>query len=259
MKLAICSDLHQEFGPISLENTESVDVLILAGDIIVEQQYDFHSNYQSSEKYYKFFSEISERFPNIIYVFGNHEYYHGNLQYSVNNLKDALKTFSNIHILNNESLVIDDIKFIGSTLWTSLNNSNPVTNFYVQSSMNDYRHIKNGEYKLVASDTVEENKKSFNYINDNINHEKVVVITHHAPSYQLMNDRYGSNSELEHAYYNNYDQFIIDNPQIKAWIFGHTHSKHDIIIGETRVLSNPRGYVGYDNISENFKLEYIEV
>jgi hypothetical protein len=74
-----------------------------------------------------------------------------------------------------------------------------------------------------------------------------------------VNNSHGSNSALDHAYYNNYDQFIIDNPQIKAWIFGHTHAKHDITIGETRVLSNPRGYVGYENISENFKLEYIEV
>lgn len=259
MKLAICSDLHLEIGKISLSNTENADVLILAGDIIVEQQYDFNKNYRESEKYYTFFNEISERFPNVIYIFGNHEYYYGNLQHSVNNLKDVLKSFSNIHILNNENLIIDDVKFIGSTLWTSLNNSSPVTNFYVQSSMNDYRHIRNGEYKLLASDTVEENRKSFNYICENINHEKVVVITHHAPSYQLVNDRHGSNSELKHAYYNNYDQFIIDNPQIKAWIFGHTHDKHDITIGETRVLSNPRGYVGYDNISVNFKLEYIEV
>ena len=35
MKIAICSDLHLEFGPISLENTENAEVLILSGDILV--------------------------------------------------------------------------------------------------------------------------------------------------------------------------------------------------------------------------------
>jgi predicted phosphodiesterase len=35
MKIAVCSDLHLEFGPISLENTENADVLILSGDICV--------------------------------------------------------------------------------------------------------------------------------------------------------------------------------------------------------------------------------
>jgi predicted phosphodiesterase len=33
MKVALASDLHLEFGTIELENTESADVLILAGDI----------------------------------------------------------------------------------------------------------------------------------------------------------------------------------------------------------------------------------
>jgi len=35
VKVAVCSDLHLEFGPISLENTEGADVLILSGDICV--------------------------------------------------------------------------------------------------------------------------------------------------------------------------------------------------------------------------------
>ena len=33
MKLAIGSDLHLEWGPIELTNTENADALILAGDI----------------------------------------------------------------------------------------------------------------------------------------------------------------------------------------------------------------------------------
>jgi len=33
MKIAICSDLHLEFGDIILKNEESADVLILGGDI----------------------------------------------------------------------------------------------------------------------------------------------------------------------------------------------------------------------------------
>ena len=35
MKIALCSDLHLEFAPISLENTENAYVLILSGDICV--------------------------------------------------------------------------------------------------------------------------------------------------------------------------------------------------------------------------------
>ena len=35
MKIAVCSDIHLEFGPIELENTDNADVLILSGDICV--------------------------------------------------------------------------------------------------------------------------------------------------------------------------------------------------------------------------------
>ena len=35
MKVAVCSDLHLEFGTISLENKDNADVLILSGDICV--------------------------------------------------------------------------------------------------------------------------------------------------------------------------------------------------------------------------------
>jgi 3',5'-cyclic AMP phosphodiesterase CpdA len=35
MKIAVCSDLHLEFGDINLQNTDNADVLILGGDICV--------------------------------------------------------------------------------------------------------------------------------------------------------------------------------------------------------------------------------
>jgi predicted phosphodiesterase len=35
MKIALASDIHLEFGPITLNNDENADVLVLAGDICV--------------------------------------------------------------------------------------------------------------------------------------------------------------------------------------------------------------------------------
>ena len=35
LKIALGSDLHLEFGPITLNNDENADVLVLAGDICV--------------------------------------------------------------------------------------------------------------------------------------------------------------------------------------------------------------------------------
>jgi hypothetical protein len=35
---------------------------------------------------------------------------------------------------------------------------------------------------------------------------------------------------------------MLDRPQIKLWTHGHTHHPFDYVIGECRVVCNPRGY-----------------
>ena len=48
------------------------------------------------------------------------------------------------------------------------------------------------------------------------------------------------------AYSSDLSEFILDHPQIQAWVHGHTHYNFDYMIGSTRILCNPRGYVGYE-------------
>ena len=43
MKIALASDLHVEFGDIDLVNTQGVDLLILAGDIVMLKDLDKQS------------------------------------------------------------------------------------------------------------------------------------------------------------------------------------------------------------------------
>ena len=51
----------------------------------------------------------------VIYVPGNHEFYHHDIA-----LIDELKTEAsgNIHVLNDDQVVIDGVRFMGSILWT---------------------------------------------------------------------------------------------------------------------------------------------
>jgi hypothetical protein len=55
------------------------------------------------------------------------------------------------------------------------------------------------------------------------------------------------------------EEFIVDHPQIKLWTHGHTHHPFDYIVGETRVICNPRGYINYEPEASNFKLLTVEV
>jgi hypothetical protein len=44
------------------------------------------------------------------------------------------------------------------------------------------------------------------------------------------------------AYHSDLTDIMLDNPHIKLWTHGHTHNAFDYMIGETRVVCNPRGY-----------------
>jgi len=146
MKIAICSDVHLEFGPIVLENTQHADVLVLSGDICTACDLRVTDGILSSAKtdrYLDFFSTCSANFPNVIYIMGNHEHYHGDFATSIIDLKHALKHLSNLHILDKEVWELDDHVFIGGTLWTDMNGEDEMTMNHVSRRMNDFQICKN--------------------------------------------------------------------------------------------------------------------
>ena len=75
---------------------------------------------------------------------------------------------------------------------------------------------------------------------------KFVVVGHHAPSKASTKPGYEGEYEVNGAYSSDLSEFILDHPQIKLWVHGHTHTCFDYMVGTTRVVSNPRGYLGYE-------------
>ena len=146
MKIAICSDVHLEFGQLELENTQNAEVLILSGDICTAVDLRVTDSILSSAKtdrYLEFFTACSRNFPHVVYVMGNHEHYHGDFATSIGYLKDALKHLENIHVLDKEVFTLGDYVFLGGTLWTDMNNEDEMTMSHVQRRMNDFQICKN--------------------------------------------------------------------------------------------------------------------
>ena len=155
MKVAVCSDLHLEFGTISLDNTENADVLVLSGDICVANdlgEYDAHNimgENTRSNRYHKFFQECSERFPHVLYIMGNHEHYHGDFALSGAVIRNRLAHLRNFHFLDKEVFQLDDVTFIGGTLWTDMNKEDSLTLLHMKSMMNDFRIVDNSNRKTM--------------------------------------------------------------------------------------------------------------
>jgi predicted phosphodiesterase len=304
MKIALASDLHLEFGTISLEN-EGADVLILSGDIIVADRlgdrdlYNIMGEASQSNRYHTFMQECSARFAHVIYVAGNHEHYDGDFATTIPKLKEKFSYLTNVYILDKEMKTIDDVTFIGGTLWTNMNNMDSLTLYQVKTMMNDFRIVKNSNRKVSRKVPLYKKDEKGDYVLDekgymiqdgfkfkedpsafcpedaasdhvammqfiehtikDMNDEKFVVVGHHAPSKLSTKPQYEKNVILNGAYSSDLSEFMLDHPQIKLWTHGHTHHEFEYAIGETKVVCNPRGYIGYEANAKNFKLKYWEV
>jgi len=290
MKIAICSDLHLEFSKLSLENPGDIDVLILSGDICVIRDLMEHDPYGivdfgKSSRYHTFFQECSARFPHIIYIVGNHEHYHGDFKYTISDVKKRLEYLTNLHILEKETYIVDDVTFIGGTLWTDMNKEDPLTLHMITRMMNDFRCVDNSNREVTyktfddpdnpdkptfrtrvarfsPQDAVDDHKEMLEFIKTVVadkHDKKFVVVGHHTPSHASCHPKYKDDREMNGGYHSDLSEFILDRPQIKLWTHGHTHELFDYMIGETRVVCNPRGYHGYEEIADNFKLKVVEV
>jgi Icc-related predicted phosphoesterase len=289
MKIALASDVHLEFGEISFENTENADVLILSGDIcvaadlMVKDDIGFFDKNVRSEKYHKFFQECGERFPHVIYIMGNHEHYNGDYRNTITTLRDRLSYIRNLRILDKDVFVVDDVTFIGGTLWTDMNKEDPITLMQMSGMMNDFRCVQNsnrvvefktydaeGKYtgmnsrtaRFTPEDAVEDHKQMMDYIRIMIEgkwDQKFVVVGHHAPSKQSTHPRYKEEVVMNGGYSSDLNDFIMDHPQIKLWTHGHTHEDFDYMIGSTRIVCNPRGYINYENRADRFELKFLEI
>jgi hypothetical protein len=79
-----------------------------------------------------------------------------------------------------------------------------------------------------------------------------------APSFLSVNEKYKNDSVNNGAYASDLNDMILDNENIKVWIHGHMHDPVDYMIGNTRVISNPRGYLPYEGNNgfiPNFSVE----
>lgn len=269
MKINLVSDMHLNFADI---NMPGGDVLIMAGDIMeaghLRQADNEKQNTFIADRYRRFVNEELIKYRKVLYVCGNHEHYRNS--YDDTHARILRELPDNVHLLENEGVEIDGVHFFGATLWTDMNKGDPITVSHLKQNMSDFAgSIKFGhgirvdtmygdsywtskftpqfakgvfhETISVMSAWLEEHKD-----------DKCVVITHHAPSDLSVDEYYKNEYHMNGGYRSNLENFILDHPQIKVWCHGHMHDARDYMIGDTRVVTNPRGYMGYEACANTF-------
>lgn len=244
LKIQIISDLHFEFGYGDIDFSIA-DVLILAGDVHV------------GSNGLDWIMDTVKSIP-VIYVLGNHEYYKQSYPKLLYKLRDKAKG-SNVHLLENESVVLDGIRFHGATLWTNfeLFGDPQVAGYHSQQSMNDYKYIRRDPMysKLRSIDVYNIHKVSCDWLKKSLvesNEKRNVVVTHHAPSKKSL-PSHRQNDLLSAAYASNLEDMILETKP-DLWIHGHIHTCMDYHVGKTRIICNPHGYLTEPYNGHNKKL-----
>ena len=232
MKLRVMSDLHVEFMNFEPPPVPA-DVIVLAGDIFTEHHGLAWARTHFADK------------P-IVYVMGNHEFYNAQHENVLHNARRDAAALE-IHLLENEQVVIDGVRFLGTTLWTDFEVEEPaiprsLAYQHANLSMNDFNIILYRNRLLRAQDAHDLHRHARTWLSERLATSfsgKTIVVTHHLPHRSSIDAQF-LRDPLNPAFASHMPELVC--PPVDVWIHGHTHCSCDYEVGGTRVLCNPRGY-----------------
>jgi len=247
MKIQICSDLHLEFAnnrdwlkknPIKPKG----EILIIAGDT-----YHLDRDYNKLD----FIKKVSDDFKHVYLIPGNHEYY-GGFDVSTALESTCIEIKENVLMLNNQIVELEDTKLIFSTMWSKIQKNI----LEVMRGMMDFRKIRFKEEKFTVNHFNEIHKVAFEFLSKEVKSKgKKIVITHHLPSSECNIEEF-EGRVLNEAFCVEKTNFIL-NHEIDFWVYGHSHRNlKDFKIGETKMITNQFGYVGW-NEHHSFNYEKV--
>jgi len=227
MRIQILSDLHLEFDRDGGEGfAESVpvagDVLVLAGDLIP---------LRAAEQVRQALSWFCDRFPDVIFVPGNHEYYKTRPEDAEALLHACALQIPNLHVLNPGIALIGGRRFVGATLWFP---PTPDEVLY-RSALNDFRMIR-GFVPWVHDTHAEHLAFLREYVQPGD-----VVVTHHLPHPRSIAPAH-ARSDLNRFFLAVDAAELVEQSGARLWVHGHTHTPCNYVEGKTQVVCNPRGY-----------------
>lgn len=238
MKIQYCSDLHLEFpvnkvylkaNPIKPEG----DILLLAGDIVP---------FIEIEKERGFFDFLSDSFEHTYWIPGNHEYYRSDLSERSGTFQEHIR--SNVSLLNNSTVQLNDVRLIFSTLWSKLD---PAKEWVIKKTMADFHLIRKNGNKITVDDYNDLHDEALIFIKGQLRSEEggnTIVVSHHIPTFYNYPEKYRQ-SELNSAFATELFD-LIEASNVDHWIFGHSHEMvPDFRIGKTTLTTNQLGYVEY--------------
>lgn len=242
MKLQILSDLHLSTGEVICPDT-GADLVVLAGDV--------------GRPAAAMAWASALRRP-VLYVPGNHEFYGGSLDGTVAELK-RMSRGGPVRVLHKDALVIDGVRFLGTTLWTDFRlfdalGQREAAEVAGRRFTRDFSRIRlreDGDALFTPSHSTDTFDDQASWLEAQLSQAfdgPTVVITHHAPARGSVHPRF--DGSLINACFVSNAEHLLDGTKVRLWVHGHMHDSFDYAVNGTRIVCNPRGYIK-QGVTEN--------
>ena len=243
MRIQILSDLHVECdGNTTPPLAAGAELVILAGDLApvhTRRVVDIAKRWAGADR--------------ILYVPGNHEYYGSDIEAGRRELARQCVEHG-VTLLDRSAVTIDNVRFIGATLWTDFRLEAGVlgeawAHHEVGRGAPDFtgairdRNAPDGLFTTQESARRHAEERTF--IETELEKAEAaglrpIVITHHAPSPRCIRPWY-EKSRLNPGFASDLDA-LIARYQPPLWVHGHMHDPVEEWVGATRIIANPHGY-----------------
>ena len=233
MRLHVLSDLHLEHAAFEPPPV-AADAVVVAGDL--------HPGLRGLEW-------AAGRWPDrpLVLVPGNHEFYGHAYPRLVRELEARAATLGpHVHVLSDRALALGGVRFLGATLWTDFELLGDAARSAAaaREQMSDFERVRvePSFSRCRPEDTVLWHRRSVAWLRGALADAAAVptvVVTHHAPSARSLNPLY--TDPVAAAYASHLDDLVAGSGA-RCWVHGHTHHCVDYRLGDTRVVSNQRGY-----------------
>ncbi|MDI1342719.1 MAG: metallophosphoesterase [Pseudolabrys sp.] len=237
MRLQIFSDLHADVAqPRPIAVASDIDAVVVAGDTCEGAERGF----------IRLRGIVPMQIP-VIAVLGNHEFYRRCWSEELAQARAAAPLYG-IHLLENDSVVLGNVRFIGCSLWTDYALfGDPQRAMQVAAhGLNDHRRIKWSKEpwrRFRPQEALLLHNRSRGFIETTLSAPfdgATVVVTHHAPHPNSIHPRYKSDL-LTAAYVSDLTP-VIEAGRPDLWVHGHVHESFDYRVGATQMICNPHGY-----------------
>lgn len=229
MKLKLVSDVHFEFhadgGKSFVESLDpsGCDALVVAGDLCTVSRGLMNG-----------LSMLCRRFPEVVFVEGNHEHYGSERGRVRATLRLSAERHPNLRVLDCGVIELAGGRILGAPLWFP---DTPLAR-QLAPDWSDFQCAKK-----LSSWVYRENARAVEFLRRELR-EGDAVVTHHLPSWRSVHPRYAR--EPSNCFFVCDLEPLIAERRPAVWMHGHTHESMDYRIGPTRVVCNPFGYAGRD-------------